>query len=275
MSLGPLDLPGEQFLILYLVLLAVAALAGLVIPRLLRPEGRRQVVEDADRLAYLAGGARRFGDAVVARLLGSGALAMIGRNQFAPAPGAAAASPAEASVLALRGPVAWGEIEQALKPHRQPLARQLRDAGLLVSAHERSGLGGWAALPYLLVFAFGALKLAVGVMRDKPVGFLTLLLLLTGVLALVRYATIDRRTRGGVAALQEASRRAARLKGAPTNAEMGLAVALFGTAVLAGSGYADFHRLRTPVSSSSDSSSSDSGDGGGCGGGCGGCGGGD
>lgn len=274
MSSTPFDLPGEQFLLLYLVLLGVAVLAGLVIPRWLRPEGRRQVVEDPDRLAYLAGGARRFGDAVVARLLGTGALAMIGRNEFAPTPGATSASGAEAGVLALRGPVSWTAIERALKPHAQPMARQLRDSGLLLSPHERSGLGGWAVLPYALVFAFGAIKLTIGVMRDKPVGFLAGLLIVTAVLALIRYATIDRRTRGGLAALADARRRAERLKGAPTNAEMGLAVALFGTAVLAGSGYADFHRLRTPASSDSHSST-DSGCSGDSGGGCGGCGGGD
>jgi hypothetical protein len=93
----------------------------------------------------------------------------------------------------------------------------------------------------------------------------------------IRYFTVDRRTEAAMSAVEAAKTRAARLKAAPTTPEMGLAVALFGTTVLAGSAYQDFHRLR---SSSGDGDGGSSGDGsggcgsGGCGGGgCGGCGG--
>ena len=61
-------------------------------------------------------------------------------------------------------------------------------------------------------------------------------------------------------------------------APVGLAVALAGTAVLAGTAYADFHNYRAPQNSGGDgggggSCSSDSGSS--CSSGCGGCGGGD
>ena len=83
-----------------------------------------------------------------------------------------------------------------------------------------------------------------------------------------RVFAVDRRTKGGLAVVKEAKRRAERLKRAPTQAETGMAVALFGTAVLAGSPLADLHRMRQ---SDGGSSGGDSGSSGGCGGG--GCGG--
>ena len=76
MSLGPFDLTGEPFLILYVVLLVTAIIAGIIIPRRMRPEGRRQAVSDPDQLAFLAGGKARFTDAVVARMLAAGSLVM-------------------------------------------------------------------------------------------------------------------------------------------------------------------------------------------------------
>ena len=58
-----------------------------------------------------------------------------------------------------------------------------------------------------------------------------------------------------------------RLRKAPTTSEIGLAVALFGTAVLVGSGFADFHTLRHASSDGGGGGSDGGGDGGGCGGG--------
>ncbi len=70
-----------------------------------------------------------------------------------------------------------------------------------------------------------------------------------------------------MAVLAETKQRSERLNRAPTGEETGLAVALFGTAVLAGSGLDGFHRLRAQSSDSGSSGSSDSGGSGGGGGG--------
>lgn len=270
MSLGPFDFSGGPFLILYGLLFVVTIVAGLVIPRRLRPEGRGTRVTDDEQLAYLAGGRTRFGDAVVARLLATQALVMHGRERFSVNQPDAGKSPAERSVLALYPPIQWATIERALKPQAGTIVDKLVRNGLFASNAELANLRFWATLPYLILFTFGAVKWVIGNLRDRPVGILSALLVVTLVFALIRYLTVDRRTRGGIHALQDARLQAQRLSAAPTAPEMGLAVALFGTAVLVGSGFDDFHKLRN--TSSSDGGGGDGGsDGGGCGGGCGGC----
>ena len=273
MSLGPFDLTGGPFLVLYVLLLAVTFVAGFVIPRRMRPAGLQQRVTDVDQLAYLAGGRARFGEALVARLLAARSLSMLGRNRFGVATGATATSPAERSVLALVPPIRWREIAYVIKPYSEPLERKLIGAGLLMTHEERASMRFWGVLPYLMLLAFGATKLIIGDARDKPVGYLTALLAATAVLAVIRWASLDRRTHAGHKAVAAAVEREKRLKIAPTNPEIGLAVALFGTAVLAGSGWSDFHRLRTAGDRGSGVCGG-GGDGGGGGGGCGGGGGG-
>ncbi|MDB5707706.1 MAG: hypothetical protein JWN66_4822 [Sphingomonas bacterium] len=282
MSLGPFDLTGGPFLQLYAILGAVALIAGWIIPYWLRPEGRAVEVTDAGELAYLAGGASRFADAVVARLLSARALVMIGKTGFHAQARDAGRTAAERSVLALPGEVRWPAIERSLKSHTAPIERELVSAGLMMDDGLIRQMRFWQTLPYLLLLGFGSIKWMIGVSRDRPVGFLTAFLIVTAVVALLRWAAVDKRTKGGIAALADARARAERLQRAPTTTETDLAVALFGTVVLAGSGWSDFHRFRTASSSdsgtsgdgggSSDGGSGCGGGGGGGGGGCGGCG---
>lgn len=272
MSLGPLDLTGEPFLALYGTLLVVTIVAGIIIPHWLRPEGQARHITDADQLAYLADGASRFADAVVARLLAARELIMIGKDRFRTDAGAAGRTAAERSVLTLSA-ARWPAIEGALKPHAEPIERELVSAGLLMDRALILKMRFWQTSPYFLLLAFGAAKWIVGSMRDRPVGFLTALLVATTVFALIRWFRVDRRTRSGHAALSVARSGCERLSRAPTTTETDLAVALFGTTVLVGSGLSDFHTLRAP-SSGIGGGSSGCGDGGGGGGGGGGDGGG-
>jgi uncharacterized membrane protein YgcG len=126
----------------------------------------------------------------------------------------------------------------------------------------------------------------VGLARDKPVGFLVVLSVVMAVFALVMLLARPGRSRHGTAELQRlrAQHPPAQQLAARTD-QLALAVALGGTAILAGTGLAAYHEARAASSSydsssgssSSDSSSSDSGgsssDSGGSSG-CGGCGGG-
>lgn len=282
MGLGPFDLHGAAFLQLYAILLGAAAIAGLLIPRWLRPEGTPQHVTDPDLLGYLAGGSTRFIDTVIVRMLARGQVAVEGKRKLrilAPAGGhgggAGAPLMVEQAVLALSSPAPWGSVALAVGRHRAQIEQRLIERGLWMDHMALRRLRWLQALPLMLVFAFGAIKWEIGSLRDRPVGFLSLLLVVTIVLALVRFATADPRTRGGLEALAAARSASDRVRRAPTNDEMALAVALFGTAVLAGSAHHDFHALRMAAVSgdagSSDGGSSDGG--GGCGGGgCGGCG---
>jgi uncharacterized protein (TIGR04222 family) len=274
MGLGPFDLTGGPFLLLYIALLLAALAAGFIIPRRLRQPGRAQTVTDPDMLAVLTGGKGRFVEALVARLLARGALVFAGTNSFAPKPGAQGDSAAESRVLALSAPIKWSTIQSQVADYAEPVARKLAGTGLYMTDEEAARTRWWQTLPYVLLIGFGTIKLMVGEARERPVGFLIGLLLLTAICAAIRWFTLDRRTQAAHDAIAEASSRNDRLKRAPTTGEVGTAVALFGTAVLAGSEWNDFHRMRSASdggSSSSDGGSSDGGSGCG-GGGCGGCG---
>lgn len=271
MSLGPFDLAGGPFLSLYGMLLVAAIVAGLVIPRWLRPHGRSQQVTDADQLACLAAGRSRFADTVVARLLAARALTLVDKNRFQVLARDGERSTAEFGVLALPAPVRWPDIERTLRSFAEPVERKLISAGLIMDRGLTYQMRFWQTSPYLLLLAFGAIKWEIGTVRERPVGYLTALLILTALLGLIRWFVVDRRTRAGLEALKLARTRSERLRRAPVASETDLAVALFGTSVLVGSGWAPFHQLRT--SSSGDGGGSGSSDGGGgCGGGgCGGC----
>jgi uncharacterized protein (TIGR04222 family) len=248
----------------------------------MHPDGRAQRVTDVEQLAFLAGGFGRFSQSVVARLLAARALAMNGRNLFAIVGRERAQSDAERRLVALASPVNWNEIERALRDQAGALKRSMAAAGLLADIKTFRRMRGRAILPYLLLIAFGIAKCVVGVSRDRPVGFLVLLLILTTAFAILRWISLDRRTQAGKDAVDEARRETERLSIAPTMPETGLAVALYGPVVLAGSGFEDFHKLRDNMGGSSQSGGScgsdgggggSCGGGGGCGGGCGGCGG--
>jgi uncharacterized protein (TIGR04222 family) len=272
MSYGPFDLTGEPFLIVYLVLLATAIFVGIIIPRRMRREGRRQIVTDPNQIAYLAGGKPRFVDSVVARMLSSGMLMMVAKTKFMADTRAAAPSPAESAVLGLSQPFVWGAAQSALNQHAMSVAQTICNNGLLMSSEDVSRMRWAQTLPYFLLISFGSIKLLVGEARERPVGFLTALLILTAVFAVIRWCVVDRRTEAALHALADEALRNQRLKIAPTAPEVGLAVALFGTTVLAGSAWADYHKMRASDGGGSSSSSDGGGDGGGSGGGCGGCG---
>lgn len=275
MVLDPFNLPGPQFLQLYGVLLLIAIALGLAIPAWIKPQGNERPIKDPEQLAYLAGGATRMAEAVVSGLLVRRALGVATSDSFIVEDRGAGRSPAERSVLAMARP-RWGSLAGAIRPHAGDVERKLIDAGLMMSAGEATQIRFFQTIPYLLLLGFGSVKLEIGLSREKPVGFLVVLLFVTGILGLIRFLTVDRVTRGGKAMLARERTRADRLRRALPDDEAGLAVALFGTTVLAGSSYAAFHTMRTASSDGGASSGSDGGSGcggGGGGGGCGGCGG--
>lgn len=274
MGLGVLNLTGGPFLALYGVLLMATIIAGFVIPRWLRPDGNSARISDPDEIAYLAGGPLRYVDAVVARMLAAGKIAVEGRSAARIiAPPILNPGP-ERSVLALPTPSPWDRVMKAVTPHARAVEDRLVGKGLLIDRGVVQQLRLWQASPYLVLLVFGAIKWDVGIGRGRPVGFLTALLILTVVLAVIRFAAVDRRTRGGVEALASARSNGDRLRRAPTDDEVPLAVALFGTTVLAGSEWNAYHAMRAASGSGDGGSSGSDSGGGGCGGGgCGGCGG--
>jgi uncharacterized protein (TIGR04222 family) len=162
-------------------------------------------------------------------------------------------------------------------PEVKAVERRLAAKGLMLESGALFGLRLIAAAPLLLTLCFGATKLIIGVERGKPVAYLAILLLVTVFLTIARFGSVKATTGEGLDLLKRERERSDRLRRAPMRDEMGMSVALFGTAVLAGSELSAFHtmRSRNGDGGGDGGSSGDGGcGGGGCGGGgCGGCGG--
>lgn len=266
MGLGPFDMTATPFLILYLVLFVIAFATSAVLSVRERPPGTRREIGDSDRLAWLAGRAPRLTEAVVTRLLATGALRFDGKRRFAVARRLPAADAIERDILSLRSPAAWTDVERVVRRHGNRIDGELVAAGQVMDALSARRFGLVRALPFALLIGFGAIKAIVGDGRAHPIGYLVVLLLITAAVAAVRYGDLDRRTEAGRQELTRAQGAADRLRRAPTEPELALAVALFGTSVLAGSSLADLHRMRSSDGGSGGEGSGDGGGGGGCGG---------
>ena len=279
MSLGPFDLNGMEFLQLYCVLLAFAVFAGQIIPSLMRPAGRPGSIIDVEQIAFLAGGIRRLSESVVAKLMAAGGLAVSTKGQVNLVSRDVATTPLEKAILNTAMPIRWSHLMGRMEPSAMLLKRKLVQAGLMSDDLASQRIRQMQTLPYAALLIFGATKLMIGLMRDRPVGFLAALLIATFIIGAIRFSKLDRRTEAGIVALESAARVSRRLRDAPTAPEMGHAVALFGTVVLAGSLYESLHMMRRGSDGGGNSgggcgSVGGSGCGGsGCGGGgCGGCG---
>ena len=271
-GLGPFDLYGSEFLTLYAVLGLVAVAASLMIPPFLRPKGRSARPADADELALLAGGRERFAEAVAVRLLAAGSAIVQSGGTLQIRDPRGGQTLAERRVAALSSPVRWKDITDTLTGPAETGERRLEEKGLLLGKAIALQMRLIQSAPLGLLFAFGLTKWIIGSMRDRPVAYLGVLLVLTLLAAILRYGVLDRRTRAGKLAVAQARADAARLRRAVPTDEAAMAVALFGTSVLAGSYLSDFHRMRA-ANGGGDSGSSGDSDSGGCGGGgCGGCG---
>ncbi len=277
LSGNPLDWTAGPFLQLYLALIAVGVIVAIWLRRMARDSGSARGERPGPYdLAYLAGGAPRCVDAVVAQMLGDGSLRWDDASKTLKLEVPASSLPPPLDAVA-RCVAADGKPDEvlrragvALAPLRKSL--QARALWLDDAAAWRARLH--SAAPLLLVSVLGIAKMVVGASRGKPIGFLVVLTIILGLVALGFLLIRPGRTRAGDQAIADARQRNARAMRAPRNGELGLAVALLGTAALSGTAWAGYHQVRAPPSSSSDGGGSDSSSDGGGGGGCGGCGGG-
>lgn len=280
-SESPLDLTGPRFLLLYLALL-VASFIGATVWRTSLRAGEERGGGTADSLgvAYLLGGAERALDAAAAEGLAKQHLLWQADQRVLVRGDGQERPRAELQPLldALVGAPA-GKVNPAVaKAATRDIAKSLRQRGLLLDDDVVTRARWLPALLPLALIVFGAAKVVVGVTRDRPVLFLVLLLIATFIGLIKFIAGAPARSRAGDRAVKQARAENARATRAPTPRDMGMAVALLGTAALSGSAFAAYHQARHPVSNgssdgSSGSSSDSSGDGGGSSG-CGGCGGG-
>lgn len=167
-------------------------------------------------------------------------------------------------------------------PALRTLDAELEQQGLLLPPAERQRLNRWPWLMTVALGAFGLVKVAVGISRDRPVGLLLFTLLaLVLVTAMTGWHWRAWSTGQGEHVLNtsRALARQQRLSQGTSDSLVTLWVALFRIAELKYLGLATIADLLSPPMTTDGGSSGGSDGGSGCGssgcGGCGGCGGGD
>ena len=301
LRLNPFDRTGPQFLVLYAGAAAAALFWGWMIRSSAyrsedgsppRPAAQRL---DPYEIAYLNGGPVHAVNAAVTTLVHRRTLRLNGDGTLSAAD--VAANPAHEIERAVVGAVAANGGQrtraQAIRAGAigagDAVGASLKAAGLVVPDDAARGAMTFATLAALTAPAVGAVKIVVGLSRDKPVGFLVAACVVSTVLALVLFARKPHRTRRGDAALEWLKGTHGALRSRPRAAvgdAMMLGVALFGLDFLADTplnplaktlrpGHdAGFHGSGGGCGSSGGASSCGAGSGCGGGGGCGGCGGG-
>jgi uncharacterized protein (TIGR04222 family) len=182
------------------------------------------------------------------------------------------ANPAGRTLLAARQPLTHTVADKLLTVHANRVAARLQREGLMLRSEELSRLRWLSIAPFIALFLLGLYRHRAGGAIGEPTGFLTVLLILTAVVAFVRFWKCDPRTMSGIEVVQRLRKTSDRLRLAPRASEAAMAVALFGTGVLVGTPWQPVHAMRKKDGDGggADGSSDSGGDGGG---GCGGCGG--
>ncbi len=274
-SINPLNWTAGPFLTLYGWLSVLALIVGFTLRHKMRDQGAADTHHlSTPELAYLVAGADRCTDAVVAQMLVDKKLEFDVTSSSLKGTHSTVEQEPERSIV--RCVASDGKPDALLRrmaPRLTNIEQRLTQRRLLLDASADWRARALPVLPIVAVVLFGIAKMVIGTARDKPIGFLVIISIVLGVIALVMLFKRPRQTLEGSAAVAKAKLANARLVGAPRAHELALAVAIAGTAVMSTTAFADYHKARHPPGSSGDGGGSD-GDGGG-GGGCGGCGGGD
>jgi uncharacterized protein (TIGR04222 family) len=263
----PFDWTAGPFLGLYLAIAAVVFWLGFNFRSTIGPAAQATHELSVLELAYLAGGARRLGDAVLLSLAsGDGAtIAPKGHKITVTDQAPLATLSGQPASLPVRPDMTRQQFQVAVKPLAEQVRGRLQEFGYYPTDDQMRSFR-MTVLPFVaLLLAFGAVKAIVGAERGHPVGILIFLLILTafGGFALAKHPA---RTRAGNDVLQTYQASHARAARAPLGDELLLAVALSGAVVLSGTTYASVY-----AASQTMSGGSDGGGGGDGGGGCGGC----
>lgn len=298
-DINPFQLKGAEFLGFLIPAIIAAAIFGRVLRSMLRSPGPMpqddEVTLDWQQAAFVSGGEARLASAAVTRLYDRGVLRVSNDHTFLEQSNKKPESmtPVEDTVwemLPLKNdPAGMRKLTSAAKLVYADEAKRLTDEGFTLSLGRDSAIGCFAMLPLLAVMlGFAVPRLIMGINNNKNVGFLVVTIIVGGLLGMAVAAGGRKRTTRRADAILARMR----TTHAPLKAGQGveadnaaLAVALFGTAVLAGTGMAalsTWYPHLTSTSSSgcssgcgtSSSSGSDGGGSDGSGGGCGGCGGG-
>jgi uncharacterized protein (TIGR04222 family) len=273
MPLNPIDWTAGPFLTLYVALAIIVFAFGFTLKSKIGPAAETAVRLRELELAFLAGGARRVGDAVLLALISNNAATIeTKKHKITVSDQRPLARLMEhPPLLDVQPDMTRHQFQTAVKPLVERVQSKLQTLGYYPTGEQLMSFRMTVLLPVALLLVFGMIKVDVGSARHHPVGILVMLLFFTGFLGIV-LATRPARTRAGREVLQSYKETHARPARAPLEDELIFAVALTGPAVLSGTPYAPVYAASQTMSSGGDGSGSSCGGGGG-GGGCGGCGG--
>ena len=278
---NPLDLPGTPFLGLFAALVTASMIAGVLLRSIVRPAGEPTLTLDDVgplELALLADDGR-------IRFAAAGLAALAPENAEPPAD--PIVEPLRARIDAIGDAVPADRVRAVVEAAREEFEPRLVERGLLVGAWWKTAAPWIILAPMIATLALGCAKIAVGISRGKPVGFLVLGCFYLAGVSFLLLGRKPRRTKRADTLVREAWRRfrasgqqESWSKAGGIAALAPLAVALFGTGALRGESFTSInealraHQARNSGSGSGGCSSPDGGCGGGGCGGCGGCGGG-
>jgi len=276
--MNPLDWTAVPFLRFYILLSVGVVLVILLLRRVAKGSSDPLATGELNllELAYLSGGFPRMADTVVIALMSAGAASYDAKGKLLTIDATGTKLPRELEPLrdhlpgiTTRANFAWS-LQLWLEKTRDHLVHRQ-----LVLHPDRLRLLRWGSLALIAIpLLLGVAKIHVGLDRDRPVGFLVILTIILLVVGLRLVLSAPRSTAAGDKALADTRLRYARLSRAPMNAEMSLAFAIAGAAVLAGTPYSAFGQAaQSSGGCSGGGSCGGGGGGGGDGGGCGGCGG--
>jgi uncharacterized protein (TIGR04222 family) len=285
---NPFDLKGADFFyVLIPLIVASLAIGGMIRMRMRGPapqDGDDNINLTREQAAYLAGGAGRLTSAVIARLVQQHAISVTGDTLTAGSPSKDFHPSVIEQCVLSRLPLAktdLKELQKTLENRFEPQAEKMEADGLLMSGSQRLVMALAGLAPFAVVMIFLALpRLLLGLSNGKPSEYLIIVLIVS---VLIAWGTLGRRSRttrrGDAVLIYERAKHARQQQDAVSDA--GLAVALFGTAVLAGSSVAMLQSWYPRQTSADSGCGSGCSSGAGCGGGgdgggggCGGCGGG-
>lgn len=266
---NPFDWTAVPFLTLYSTMAVTVFVLGFSYRSMIGPAARATRQLSVLELAYLAGGARRLGDAVLLSLTsGHGAtisptdykITVTDQTPLAPLVG-------RPTLLPVSPNMTRQQFQTAVKPLVERVEERLQGLGYCPTDAQMTSFRV-TVLPYVaLLLMFGIIKAFVGAERHHAIGILVILLVLTTVAGII-LARRPTRTRAGEDVLQTYHSSHARASRAPLDHELLLAVALSGAVVLSGTAYGSVYAASQTMSSNGGSGC---GGGGGGGGGCGGC----
>jgi uncharacterized protein (TIGR04222 family) len=267
MTWNPFDWTAGPFLTLYVTLAAVIFLLGFRARSMIGPAVQVTHQLSVLELAYLAGGQRRVGDAVLLGLMsGNGATIDPKGGKITVADQTPLANLMDRPpLLPLQTAMTRQQFQTVVTPLVERVQKRLQEFGYYPSDDQMTSFRK-ETLPFvLLLFAFGITKAFIGAGRHHPIGFLVFLLCLTGAAGII-LAMGPTRTRAGAEVLEAYQASRARAARAPLEHELLLAVALSGPVVLSGTAYASVYAASRTMSGDGGSGCGGGGGGGGCGG---------